>query len=135
MFVWLCIGSFFCVFFFFSSRRRHTRCYRDWSSDVCSSDLYEQIKFEPYWGAMKGAVGTLWTKAGGPTDQASLTIALLRASNIPSRYVRGTIYSQDDRIRRWLGVKTDVAAMWTLGMGIYPTRQALDPIGVGMSHV
>src|SRR5207245_3985143 len=29
----------FCFFFFFSSRRRHTRCYRDWSSDVCSSDL------------------------------------------------------------------------------------------------
>src|SRR6185503_20679961 len=27
------------VFFFFSSRRRHTRCSRDWSSDVCSSDL------------------------------------------------------------------------------------------------
>src|SRR2546429_2792265 len=25
-------------FFFFSSRRRHTRCSRDWSSDVCSSD-------------------------------------------------------------------------------------------------
>src|SRR5690606_39644617 len=37
---------FFCVFlwcfllfFFFSSRRRHTRFSRDWSSDVCSSDL------------------------------------------------------------------------------------------------
>src|SRR5256884_5857124 len=27
------------MFFFFSSRRRHTRCSRDWSSDVCSSDL------------------------------------------------------------------------------------------------
>src|SRR3989442_6951886 len=27
------------IFFFFSSRRRHTRCGRDWSSDVCSSDL------------------------------------------------------------------------------------------------
>src|SRR5690606_40901278 len=27
-------------FFFFSSRRRHTRFSRDWSSDVCSSDLY-----------------------------------------------------------------------------------------------
>src|SRR2546429_2598930 len=27
------------LFFFFSSRRRHTRCSRDWSSDVCSSDL------------------------------------------------------------------------------------------------
>src|SRR2546429_5930556 len=30
-------------FFFFSSRRRHTRCSRDWSSDVCSSDLPECI--------------------------------------------------------------------------------------------
>src|SRR2546422_5682457 len=28
------------IFFFFSSRRRHTRCSRDWSSDVCSSDLF-----------------------------------------------------------------------------------------------
>src|SRR5207247_7594499 len=27
-------------FFFFSSRRRHTRSTRDWSSDVCSSDLF-----------------------------------------------------------------------------------------------
>src|SRR5690554_5011262 len=32
------VCAFFC-FFFFSSRRRHTRCGRDWSSDVCSSDL------------------------------------------------------------------------------------------------
>src|SRR6266849_1993997 len=29
----------FLFFFFFSSRRRHTRSTRDWSSDVCSSDL------------------------------------------------------------------------------------------------
>src|SRR3712207_7096776 len=29
----------YCFFFFFSSRRRHTRYWRDWSSDVCSSDL------------------------------------------------------------------------------------------------
>src|SRR5216684_6924065 len=28
--------------FFFSSRRQHTRCSRDWSSDVCSSDLYRR---------------------------------------------------------------------------------------------
>src|SRR2546429_4874303 len=33
------LTKFVCVFFFFSSRRRHTRCSRDWSSDVCSSDL------------------------------------------------------------------------------------------------
>src|SRR5207249_8863714 len=30
-------------FFFFSSRRRHTRSKRDWSSDVCSSDLYTSV--------------------------------------------------------------------------------------------
>src|SRR2546421_2074090 len=35
-----CIHSFF---FFFSSRRRHTRSDRDWSSDVCSSDLDEEL--------------------------------------------------------------------------------------------
>src|SRR5262245_65076305 len=29
------------LFFFFSSRRRHTRCLSDWSSDVCSSDLMD----------------------------------------------------------------------------------------------
>src|SRR5207245_4698560 len=31
------------IFFFLSSRRRHTRCYRDWSSDVCSSDLLSRM--------------------------------------------------------------------------------------------
>src|SRR5207302_5531761 len=31
--------NFLIFFFFFSSRRRHTRFSRDWSSDVCSSDL------------------------------------------------------------------------------------------------
>src|SRR3712207_8662410 len=30
--------------FFFSSRRRHTRYWRDWSSDVCSSDLHRLRK-------------------------------------------------------------------------------------------
>src|SRR5687768_17663032 len=38
LFFFLCYYFFF-FFFFFSSRRRHTRCSRDWSSDVCSSDL------------------------------------------------------------------------------------------------
>src|SRR5690606_40212408 len=31
------------IYFFFSSRRRHTRFSRDWSSDVCSSDLRNRI--------------------------------------------------------------------------------------------
>src|SRR5699024_12222843 len=33
-------------FFFFSSRRRHTRSKRDWSSDVCSSDLHAAARTE-----------------------------------------------------------------------------------------
>src|SRR3712207_509466 len=37
-----------CLFFccFFSSRRRHTRYWRDWSSDVCSSDLIDEVVAE-----------------------------------------------------------------------------------------
>src|SRR5690554_7043720 len=39
------VSSFF---FFFSSRRRHTRCGRDWSSDVCSSDLgFYNLGYDP----------------------------------------------------------------------------------------
>src|SRR3989449_4913135 len=38
------LSSCCCFFFFFSSRRRHTRCSRDWSSDVCSSDLMAAIQ-------------------------------------------------------------------------------------------
>src|SRR5207248_7846606 len=34
--------SYTYTFFFFSSRRRHTRSYGDWSSDVCSSDLADE---------------------------------------------------------------------------------------------
>src|SRR5690348_17517741 len=34
------------VFFFFSSRRRHTRWTGDWSSDVCSSDLISKFESE-----------------------------------------------------------------------------------------
>src|SRR2546421_5267307 len=40
MFLFFCRIILLCLFFFFfSSRRRHTRSDRDWSSDVCSSDL------------------------------------------------------------------------------------------------
>src|SRR2546422_6637370 len=41
-------------FFFFSSRRRHTRCSRDWSSDVCSSDLH-RADGEPAQGGHGGS--------------------------------------------------------------------------------
>src|SRR2546429_5782667 len=40
--------------FFFSSRRRHTRCSRDWSSDVCSSDLEKRSVFRRLASAVCG---------------------------------------------------------------------------------
>src|SRR5271163_4286427 len=55
------LGGLF-VFFFFSSRRRHTRSDRDWSSDVCSSDLGLNGKLlgAPYEKLMYGD----WDKSG-----------------------------------------------------------------------
>src|SRR5690554_3975107 len=42
---------FLVFFFFFSSRRRHTRCGRDWSSDVCSSDLIQNYGVSHVYGS------------------------------------------------------------------------------------
>src|SRR3712207_8918039 len=46
-------------FFFFSSRRRHTRYWRDWSSDVCSSDLVGR---------------NAWLQAGLPVETPATTV-------------------------------------------------------------
>src|SRR5207245_8511069 len=51
--------------FFFSSRRRHTRCYRDWSSDVCSSDLLDI----PFTVTMNGI-----SKAGAPIGRVTKVV-------------------------------------------------------------
>src|SRR2546422_11720478 len=53
--------------FFFSSRRRHTRCSRDWSSDVCSSDLYQTstLTTGSSWFSAKRARSPFVNTAGG----------------------------------------------------------------------
>src|SRR5579883_2924487 len=48
------MSIFFFFFFFFSSRRRHTRFSRDWSSDVCSSDLGGHVADVPHEGRRRG---------------------------------------------------------------------------------
>jgi RHS repeat-associated protein len=84
------------------------------------------IEFEPYYGSVKGAVATLKSGRGGATDQASLLIALLRASNIPARYVKGEISfdTGDMRYPNWLGVKTFIAAINRLLVGNHPSTSA-----------
>src|SRR5258707_10720270 len=42
----IAVSKVYFFFFFFSSRRRHTRYWRDWSSDVCSSDLLAGLERE-----------------------------------------------------------------------------------------
>jgi hypothetical protein len=64
-----------------------------------------EIDFEPTYGSIKGAVGTLASKSGNAFDQASLLIALLRASGIPARYEVGTIQVSPERAMGWVGVQ------------------------------
>src|SRR2546429_2017461 len=68
-----------CVFFF-SSRRRHTRCSRDWSSDVCSSDLRERRCYcralvSPPWVSRHVSCGV---PVGNGVDEG-LIVLLIRA--------------------------------------------------------
>ncbi len=53
------------------------------------------LSFESYGGSLRGARGTLWSAAGNSVDQASLLIALLRASGVPARYRSGLLADGD----------------------------------------
>lgn len=81
--------------------------------------IYEWVRnstrFEPYFGSLKGSMAALETKAGNDYDLASLTIALLRASDIPARYVRGTVQINTEEAQAWLGVRHPDAVARVLG--------------------
>src|SRR5690606_40726743 len=76
-----------CFFIFlFSSRRRHTRFSRDWSSDVCSSDLDYDGRKAIDWGIygapetfLVDAEGIVRWKHVGPIDEATIERSLLPA--------------------------------------------------------
>src|ERR1035438_1819796 len=83
--------------FFFSSRRRHTRCLSDCSSDVCSSDLVSSdVAFSnPYTGSESASITANWT--GMPND-GSVWYWRVKAGNTvgwssyssPWRFVNGS---------------------------------------------
>src|SRR5438874_8505333 len=58
--------------FFFSSRRRHTRSLRDWSSDVCSSDLARFARGEKDAGPLERAAVEALERHGARVDYAEL---------------------------------------------------------------
>src|SRR5690606_38908708 len=61
------------------------------------------VQWQPSWGAVQDADLTLSAQRGNAFDIASLTIALLRASGFPARYVHGTIDVPEDKFRNWVG--------------------------------
>src|SRR3712207_8743955 len=58
--------------FFLSRRRRHTSYWRDWSSDVCSSDLTLPVRVGPAGGAQVQALLRRRTLPGVPLNQLGL---------------------------------------------------------------
>src|SRR5256885_3147813 len=78
-------GSCYFLFFFFSSRRRHTRLQGDWSSDVCSSDLVKTTKqgVHPSWIVVAAGVSAALhvgkLPPAVPVLQQQLGLSLLQA--------------------------------------------------------
>ncbi len=76
------------------------------------------IEFVPSAGAIQGSHQTLLSRRGNAYDTASLLIALLRAAQIPARYVYGTVQIPATQVMSWLGgVQTAEAAMQLLNQG------------------
>src|SRR5206468_6711386 len=65
----------FLFFFFFSSRRRHTRSDRDWSSDVCSSDLF-WLGGLWVWRAVDRSMARLALQAISEEEEAAASIGI-----------------------------------------------------------
>src|SRR6266403_2466843 len=72
---------FFLFFFFFSSRRRHTRSLRDWSSDVCSSDLSSQQRLLLGFSVLHGRAGARRGKGSRPVPSGSPELSPHRVRN------------------------------------------------------
>src|SRR6476661_10397401 len=82
------------IFFFFSSRRRHTRFKCDWSSDVCSSDLGHAAAAEPCLDAAAAesrihafAARSEERREGKSVDLGGRRIIKKKTSYVVARYV------------------------------------------------
>ncbi len=81
------------------------------------------IEFVPTYGSIQGANMCLQTKQCNDFDTASLLIALLRASNIPAKYVYGTIELPIEKVKNWVGGFTDsMEALRLLASAGIPTK-------------
>jgi transglutaminase-like putative cysteine protease len=67
----------------------------EYDRDRIIAFVQDEIGYEPYAGALRGPVGTLWSAAGNSVDKAQLLAALLDASSIRARLVIGTAKAED----------------------------------------
>lgn len=82
--------------------------------------VHNHIEYEPYFASLKGAVLTLLEASGNDFDQASLMIALLRASGYTAQYVFGTITVPGAQMTNWIGVNDPLAVSQVLANGGVP---------------
>lgn len=78
------------------------------------------VEWQSTWGAIQDAELTLDARRGNAMDIASLTVALLRASQIPARYVHGTIDVPIKQFNNWAGgfTSSDAAVDFAASGGI-----------------
>ena len=91
--------------------------------DLIFEYVHNQIEFDPVFGSHKGAMGALLDKSGGDMAQASLMIALLRASGYTANYVWGTLRYTPAEVENWLGLTTSPAfpvGNWVITSNRYP---------------
>src|SRR2546426_11523001 len=98
-------------FFFFSSRRRHTRLQGDWSSDVCSSDLFHP---EIHWQAAAGNLVTTYKTYHG-THQGEF-LGIPATGKKVSFYTVDAMRVVDGKITEHWGVATLLDLMQQLGV-------------------
>ncbi|WP_426212032.1 RHS repeat-associated core domain-containing protein [Massilia sp. TWP1-3-3] len=104
--------------------------------------IYEFVRnthrTEWYAGSVKGAVGTLRSGGGNDTDQASLLVALLRASSVPSRYVHGVVELGLDKVANDMGLKDPAqvpAALAKAGVAFQSITRGGRIAAVQLEHV
>jgi hypothetical protein len=83
--------------------------------------VQNNVEYVPTYGSIQGSDLTFRLRRGNAFDTASLLIALLRAANIPARYVYGTVDIPAASLMNWVGgVSTPTAATDLLGQGGIP---------------
>src|SRR6266446_8350271 len=105
------------IFFFFSSRRRHTRLQGDWSSDVCSSDL--------------GCGKSTLLRAVAGLDRASTGSIVLDDIHIAAPHAKIGIIFQEPRLLPWLSVADNIG----FGLSEWPANARREKVARALARV